>query len=250
MQYIFYFCLLLLYDITISSDIMNMVNLTYNKGDICTMTTKKEKLVVFDLDGTLNKTELYAVPAHKKTLADYQIFDKSDELIISTFGARAHDCIHLLLGECDEQKANEYLKKYTAYEIETIKESAGEFEGVSEMLDKLKQNGYSTAVCSNASERYIRMVLEALNIIDKIDYIQPLLPNLIKDDTLRLLLEKVAPEKAVMVGDRVYDKNAAKANNLPFIGCMYGFNANEIADASIPVTSATEIYDAVEKLIG
>lgn len=214
------------------------------------MTIKREKLVVFDLDGTLNQTELYAVPAHKKALADYGIFDKTDEQIVSTFGARIQDCIHELIGECDTQRIDDFIKTYTKYESECIKESAGEYKGISQMLDKLKQNGYSTAVCSNASERYIRMVLEALNIIDKIDYIQPLLPDLTKNDTLKLLLDRVSPEKAVMVGDRIFDKEAANANDLPFIGCMYGFKSSEVQDATIPVASATEIYDAVEKLIG
>ena len=94
------------------------------------------------------------------------------------------------------------------------------------------------------------MVLKALNIYEKIDYIQPLMRNMIKDDTLRILLEKVKPQKAVMVGDRVYDKNAAKANNIPFIGCKYGFKSSEVEDGDAAVDAVCEINNAVEKLIG
>lgn len=214
------------------------------------MTIKNKKLVVFDLDGTLNKTELYAVPAHKKALADFGIYDKTDEQIVANFGARMQDCIHLLLGECDENTVSEFLKKYSQYEMECIKECAGEFDGVTDLLNRLKEDGYTLAVCSNASERYIKMVLNALKLIDKIDFIQPLLPDMKKSDTLRLLLEKVNPNKAVMVGDRIYDKEAAFANNIPFIGCMYGFNADEVADADIAVSIPSKIYEAVIKLIG
>lgn len=208
------------------------------------------KLVVFDLDGTLNRTELYAVPAHRKTLAEYNIHNVTDEMIIATFGARAQDSIPLLLNNNDETIINEYLKKSAAYEDEFIQEYAGEFDGVSLMLDQLHEKGYQTAVCSNASERYIRMVLNALHIIDKIDFIQPLLPNLTKNDTLKLLLDKVAPNKAVMIGDRIYDKQAAKANKLPFIGCLYGFDASEVADADVAVTQVCDIINGVEALIG
>lgn len=210
----------------------------------------EKKLVVFDLDGTLNRTELYAVPAHKKALAELNIHDKSDELILSTFGARGEDCVHLLINTPDKDAATAYIKKVSQYESEFITQFAGEFEGTSQMLDLLKQDGYLTAVCSNASERYIRMVLSALNLLDKIDFIQPLLPNLIKDDTLRLLLEREPHSKAVMVGDRVFDKNAAKANDIPFIGCMYGFDNSEVADADVAVTFPCEINAAVKKLIG
>ncbi len=210
----------------------------------------EKKLVVFDLDGTLNKTELYAVPAHKKALAELNILDKSDELIISTFGARSMDSAHLLINSKDEKEAYLYLKKVSQYETDFITQFAGEFEGTSAMLDALREDGYHIAVCSNASERYIKMVLNALNIIDKIDYIQPLLPDLIKDDTLRLLLEREMPDKAVMVGDRIFDKNAARANNIPFIGCMYGFENSEVADADIAVKTPSEVNEAVKKLIG
>lgn len=208
------------------------------------------KLVVFDLDGTLNKTELYAVPAHKKALAELNIFDKTDELIISTFGARGEDEVHLLINDTDYEKGQTYMHRVGEYEREFIKDYAGSFEGVSQMLKKLKADGYQTAVCSNASERYITMVLERLDIISDIDFIQPLIKDMIKDDTLRLLLSRVKPEKAVMVGDRVYDKLAARANNLPFIGCLYGFRADEVCDGDAAVETAGEINAAVEKLIG
>lgn len=210
----------------------------------------EKKLVVFDLDGTLNRTELYSLPAHKKALSNINIFDKTDEFIVSLFGARAEDCVHLLIDSEDQQKSHDYIKSVSKYETEFIEGLAQEFEGTSDMLDALHKDGYRTAVCSNASERYIKMVLNALNITNKIDYIQPLLPGLIKDDTLRLLLEKEKPIKAVMVGDRIYDKNAAKANEISFIGCMYGFKNSEVADADIAVKTASEIYGAVKKLIG
>lgn len=211
---------------------------------------ENKKLVVFDLDGTLNKTELYAVPAHKKALAELNIFDKSDELIISTFGARAEDSFPLLINTDDYQKGMEYLKKVSVYEREFMDIYAGSFEGTEEMLKALKADGYLTAVCSNASERYIRMVLNNLKLIDLIDFIQPLLPNMTKNDTLGLLLERVKPDSAVMVGDRVYDKEAAYANGLKFIGCMYGFNSDEVKDADVAVSHSLEINDAVKALIG
>ena len=210
----------------------------------------EKKLVVFDLDGTLNKTELYAVPAHKKALAELGIFDKTDELIISTFGARSIDSAHLLINTHDQIQAMDYLKKVSLYETEFITSFAGEFEGTSAMLDKLRNDGYIIAVCSNASERYIKMVLTALNIINKIDCIQPLLPDLIKDDTLRLLLKRENPDKAVMIGDRIFDKNVARANDIPFIGCMYGFDDSEVCDADVAVKTPSEINLAVKFLIG
>lgn len=211
---------------------------------------RKSKLVVFDLDGTLNRTELYAVPAHRKALLELGFADKTDDEIISTFGARAQEAVVFLTGNSDPDFAKQYFRQEGLYENDFIKEHAAAYDGVPQMLEQLKQNHYQTAICSNSSERYIRMVLTRLDILRYIDHIQPLQPDMHKGDTLRLLINRVQPESAVMVGDRFYDKDAARDNGIPFIGCSYGFRPDEVSDADIPVKSALDINAAVKKLIG
>ena len=53
-----------------------------------------------------------------------------------------------------------------------------------------------------------------------------------------------------MIGDRVYDKEAARENSLPFIGCAYGYNAPEISDADRVANHASELFELVQELIG
>ena len=208
-----------------------------------------KKLVVFDLDGTLNKTELYAVPAHQKALHELGVTNISDADIIATFGARAEDSYHLLVGTTDPDILCVYMQKVSQYEREMIKTNAGSYDGVPQMLAGLKKRGFFTAVCSNSSERYIRMVLSNLGILKYIDDIQPLIPGLKKEDTLRLLLERMKPDRAVMIGDRSYDQSAALKNGLPFIGCLYGFRPEEMCHADAVIKDASEIPDAVERLM-
>ena len=52
-----------------------------------------KKLAVFDLDGTLNRTDLYSVPAHLKALGERGINNVTPETIISTYGERANDYV-------------------------------------------------------------------------------------------------------------------------------------------------------------
>ena len=91
--------------------------------------------------------------------------------------------------------------------------------------------------------------LKAINIDNRIDYVQELVPGLTKDGTLKLLLEKVQPQKVVMVGDRIFDINAAKANNIPSIGCLYGFCREEALTADYTAESVHEIAEIIKNIL-
>lgn len=69
-------------------------------------------------------------------------------------------------------------------------------------------------------------------------------------DTLGLLLQREEPEAAVMVGDRIFDMEAARGNSIPFIGCLYGYCPAEMAGSDRTVDCAAAIFDAVQDLIG
>lgn len=208
-----------------------------------------KKLAVFDLDGTLNRTDLYSVPAHLKALAERGIHNITPEQIISTFGERASDYVQKLVGNVTDEEARSYLDAVAKYELEFIYNKGKPYDGVLDSLKKLKENGYYTAICSNSSRRYITMVLDALGLMPYIDFIQDLQPNMTKVQTLALLLDKEKPDKAVMVGDRVFDVEAGHKNNLKVIGCTYGFNPGELKDADVKIESAGDIYTAVVQLI-
>ncbi len=209
-----------------------------------------KKLVVFDLDGTLNRTELYSVKAQQMALKETGGKKLSDEFLKSQFGSRPDDYIKLFFDNPSPETRKKFFELVAKYENELILKYGKSFDGSEEALNKLKQNGYLIGVCSNSSERYIRMVLSVLKLIDYVDFIQPLIKGLTKNESLGALLEKVKPKSALMVGDRIYDKKAAESNSISFIGCLYGFNDREVADADKTVTKPSEIFDAVKELLG
>ena len=209
----------------------------------------KKRLAVFDLDGTLNRTELYSVPAHLKALAERGIHDVTAEMIIDTFGERADDYVKKLAGPCSPEEARRYLDDVAKYEKECIGEKGKPYDGVAESLRRLRADGVITAICSNSSSRYINMVLDALQLSELMDEIQDLRPGMTKVETLRLLLDQVQPDAAVMVGDRTFDIEAGRKNGLKTVGCAYGFQPEEAAEADIVIETGYQIYDAVVKLL-
>lgn len=209
----------------------------------------KKRLAVFDLDGTLNRTELFSVPAHMRALAERGIHDVTPQMVIDTFGERAEDYVKKLMGPSSPEEARRYLDDVAKYERELIWENGRAYDGVAEGLKRLQEDGVITAICSNSSSRYINMVLNALHLSELIDEIQDLRPGMTKVETLHLLLDRVNPDAAVMVGDRSFDIEAGKKNGLKTIGCAYGFQPNEAAQADVVIESGAEIYHAAVTLL-
>ncbi len=209
-----------------------------------------KRLAVFDLDGTLNQTMLYAVEAHRLALNKMGVFHLTDEEITSHFGSRPEDYVKEMLPNHSEEDHALYHKHVGKNEHELMIKHGKAFDGVKESLIALRKDGVIIAVCSNSSNRYITAVLKAIGLYELVDHIQQLLPNMIKDDTLKILLDEVKADKACMVGDRIYDKNAAIVNKIPFVGCAYGYNASEVEKSDYTVYTADELYNAVITLIG
>lgn len=208
------------------------------------------KLVVFDLDGTISISHLYTVPAQKLALKEFGVENISDEKLISCLGEKPILYAASFLPNHTNEQHLEYLERELYWEKELMNEKAQCFDGIKEALDTLKVNGYKIAICSNSAVSYIEPVIKALQIESYIDFIQPIITGKTKSDTLKLLLQNTKARHAVMIGDRIFDKLAAQDNNIKFIGCLYGFNPDEVNDADITVASGFEITTAVKTLIG
>lgn len=207
------------------------------------------KLIVFDLDGTLNRTELFAVEVHRMLQTEFGWPAQSPEEITSVFGAPAEEYMDRLLPGSDKATQQRYLKREAEVEYDYMHLAAA-YEGCQQMLSDLRENGWETAVCSNSSFRYISMILNATGLMHQIDYIQPLEKGMTeKSQSLHALLERVPHSMAVMVGDTAYDCQAAKACGIPFIGCLYGFRPAEMeAEAKHRVNAPGEIFTLAEEL--
>jgi len=208
------------------------------------------KLIVFDLDGTLNRTELFSVGVHRMVQTEFGWPAQSPKQIISIFGAPSSEYIESLLPGADDDTKQKYLKRVSQAERDSM-DLAAAYDGCAEMMDELHANGCKTAVCSNSSFRYITAVLNAIKLADKIDYIQPLEPGMTKKgQSLQALLTKTACSAAIMVGDTVYDQQAAIDNRIPFIGCRYGYRPQEMKDLENAVDKPLDVPAMVTGLLG
>lgn len=210
----------------------------------------KPKLVIFDLDGTLNQAHLYSVPAHLKALKEIGAADGvTEDDIISLIGYGWSEHIKKFVPDCDSAINFKYSNRVTELNRNFIRKSHATYEGIAEALMKLKQKGYIIAVCSNNSLDYINHILRTLDLYDYFDYTRPVVDGKPKVDSLRILLDRIDTDRVVMIGSRKFDLDAAKELSIPFIGCLYGYAPNEVKEADVCISSGSELFDAVEKLI-
>jgi phosphoglycolate phosphatase len=221
------------------------------------MTNRVSTAVIFDMDGTLVKTEEVALPAFKQTfkhLKEEGVLDgeiPTDDELKSVFGMTLEEIWNQLLpGKSEEVKkrTDELMLKN---ELDLIRE--GDFHlypKVKETLQQLRQEGITLFVASNGLDPYIRGICERFEITDWfLDlYSAGRFQTETKDDLVAKLLADFQVEEAIMVGDRKSDVKAGLANNLYTIGCNYGFSdEGELEGAHKIVSNFDEIGPIVLK---
>ncbi len=209
-----------------------------------------KKLAVFDLDGTLSRTELFAVPAAQEMerLLGYPVQEASH--IIASFGTNYHDTMDAIFPGWNQKDYDFYFTHGGEIQAKYL-DRAKPYAGIPEAMDQLHALGYQTAVCSNSNIRYITMCVTAIGLKDKMDYLQELEAGMDnKGQSLGKLLKEVSPDKAIMVGDTLLDRQAAIDNQIPFIGCAYGFRPYEMEQVEHTVESASQLPRLIETLLG
>ena len=221
-------------------------------------------IIIFDLDGTLINTidDLgqacnYALaacgyPTHK--IEDYpRLVGNGINRLIERALPEQHR------NEATVLRLREY---FVPYYDEHNCELTCPYDGITEILHTLKEAGHTLAVASNkyqaATEKIVAhffpgifdVVLgERENVARKPD------PQIVWDivEAIRLLGDKAIDKEDILyIGDSLVDAETAKAANLPFVACTWGFCTEEQLASANPdymVQHPIEILTIVEDIL-
>lgn len=210
--------------------------------------------MIFDLDGTLFKTETLLIPAYHSTfnqLREEGLFvgeTPPDERILSSLGLLLEQIWKNVMPNQSKQTHRRADKLLLHYQTEGLKAGMGElYPNVRPTLTKLHEKGIRLFTASNGLEGYVKGVA-------KYKGISPLFEGLYsageyhtqsKVDLVRLLLTHYKIKSAWMVGDRSSDVEAGKKNNILVIGCDYaGFGSpRELEGSDYILQAFPEILD-------
>lgn len=216
----------------------------------------KHDYILFDLDGTISKSAegiqyslenaIKAMGKPVPDLSDYTLYIGPP--LLDTFLNVCH-----FTYEESVQGVEAYREIYN---------TKGKFvntayDGVEELLKKIKADGKKIAVCSSKYELFAKEIIEILGLTEYFDAVcgstldgsrkdkKDLIPYAL--NSLGTSLEK-GRENAVIIGDTFYDAKGAVQTGIDFVGAKYGYGDFEkMAETGGKVFADTplEIYDLI-----
>lgn len=200
------------------------------------------KLIMFDMDGTLFRTETSFFPSVQE-FARRHAFPAPDEKFLRSFIGQSGSewrawLEQLALGNSAEELAAEF----DLLEQEYVKTQGELYAGTTDVLRFLALDGWKLGICSNAPAWYPEAILVRAGVHDLFTVIRvPIHPHHTKAMMLCEVWNELHPERCVMVGDRADDMYAAHAGGYFAIGAAYGWAPEELDSADVRIHDIAEV---------
>ena len=206
--------------------------------------------ILFDLDGTLTDPKIGITSCVQYALHKLGIEEPDLDELEPFIGPPLTDSFREFYGFDDEtvQQAVIYYRERFS--------TVGLFEndiypGIAQMLERLKQAGRRLAVASSKPTVFVKQILEHFEILSYFDVVvgseldgTRVKKEEVVEEALRQLLCDGNGHDIVMVGDRKFDVEGAKAYGIDSIDVAYGYAAcGELEEAGADV-----IVETVEEL--
>jgi len=219
------------------------------------------KTVVFDLDGTLADTSgdlIAAANACFRQMGEGDLLDQANDASTALHGGRA--MLHLGLKRLGRGGEETTIDAYYPVLLEAyagaIDVHTTLYPGAMEAVERLKQDGYAVAICTNKPEGLARLLMGNLGVLDSFG-------SLIGADTLPVrkpdpepLREATRraggdPARCLLVGDTMTDRKTAKRAEVPSVLVTFGPDGRSVLDLKPEATidHYSELDNVVERLL-
>ena len=177
----------------------------------------EKNIIFFDLDGTLTDPMLGITRSVQHALKAYGVIEEDLTRLIPFIGPPLKDSF-MKFYDFSEEQAKEAIYKYREYFATSGLFENRVYEGIPEMLGKLKASGKKLYVATSKPEKFARQILEHFQLDSYFDYIGGA-----SMDEVRVM---------VMVGDREHDVFGAKEQGIDCVGVLFGYGSREELEAA------------------
>jgi HAD superfamily hydrolase (TIGR01549 family) len=191
---------------------------------------------IFDVDGTLVDTN------YQHALAWFRAFRRYDVTrpmwrIHRGIGMGGDLFVSAVAGREVEEAHGDGLRQAWAEEFDRLISEVRPFEGAHELLAEVKDRGFRLVLASSGKSEHVEAFLDLIDgksladawtTSDDVEASKP------EPDIVAAAMAKVEGASAVMVGDSVYDAQAAAKLSIPTLGVRTGgFSVGELQEAGV-----------------
>lgn len=210
---------------------------------------KEYNYYLFDFDGTLCDTTEGIFNSIIYSLDCYGIKETDIEKLRYFVGPPLFESYKKIYNVSDGD-AQWLIDKYRERYREKAAEESKVYGGIPQLLKRLKENGKKIAVASSKPIHFVEEISKHLGIYEYYDFVSAedfKNNHSSKEDLINACLGFFGnPQKSevIMVGDRCYDIDGAKAVGIDSAGAVYGFGTAE----ELTESGATYILNSPEEL--
>lgn len=208
--------------------------------------------LLFDLDGTITDPKVGITTCVQYALEHFGIHEPDNTKLEPFIGPPLQDSFEQFYGMSAEQ-AKEAVEKYRE-RFQTVGLYENEiYDGMADLLRELKEGGCRLAVASSKPMVFVKKILEHFEVAQYFDVVVGSEldgTRIKKEEVVEEALRQLDPKgqassgQMVMIGDRRFDVEGAKAHHLDSIGVSYGY----AGEGELQQAGATFVVDTVQQL--
>lgn len=205
-------------------------------------------LICFDWDGTIADSMPLCIEEIRLALRRMGLPELPESQIRRCNGPTYEQSVPIL--GIPDALGEEFLRQRKAAEMELVPTVQQLFPGVREMLTELAPLA-DLVIVSNGLAPYLDLSIRVTGLEGVFLRTEAFRPGRAKPDTLRAVLDDLCPCRAVMVGDRLGDIDAAVTCCIPAIAAAYGYGTeDEFVQAAQIARSVEELTEMLMKFVG
>ena len=192
----------------------------------------KYKTIFFDLDGTITDSAPGIMNSIKYALEKNHLPMLSEEQLRSFIGPPLRGQFCKVCGLADEESAR-MVEDYREYYRDKGIFGNNVYDGVIEMLEKLRKKGFRLAIATSKPEKYAKIIIDHFHLTKYFACVAGMEMDGgrgTKAQVITYALEKndiTDKSKVLMIGDREHDVIGAHENGLDCLGILYGFGSRK-----------------------
>jgi phosphoglycolate phosphatase len=204
----------------------------------------KFDLIIFDWDGTLINSIDWIAGCIQRSAERCGFVTPDYQATKNVIGLSIERAMQTLLPEADEDTQNQLVTNYAEEYFSKQLSQEDFFPGVYDMLVQLQHTGYQLAVATGKTRDGLAQALHATNTKDLFSVTR------CADETqskphpkmLQEIIEVtgIAPERALMVGDSIYDLQMALNAQISSVGVLCGANSEALLQQYNPLVCLSQ----------